>query len=137
MLMPKVLLTARHAHPNVRTAEDYLARQRETLEEGRRLYPHLVWPDPFRSHDTPLAFVSGGCWKVECTTPGCRNYPMVAPEWDGLACCYECGAIYEGVSLPPEAEAIEAILVERQEIGRRYWAPGMTVFDLLAQDMET
>jgi len=134
MLLPTFIETARHAHPNVRTAQDYRARQRESIGRARRNYPNLPWRDPWVSSDIPIAFVSGGRLVVECTTAGCGNGPMVAPGWgvDGLAlaCCYECGAVYERIVMPPDFGEIEAALVQRPGLAARYWNPTIPVRDL-------
>ncbi|MGE0464598.1 MAG: hypothetical protein AB7Q16_24790 [Vicinamibacterales bacterium] len=120
-LAPRCLKSARHVHPGVRTPAEYHARQAQAITEGRRLYPELPWRDPWHSLERPPVFVSGGKWLIECA---CGNCPAVAPEWEGLACCYECGAVYTGLVLPPEADEIERLLVARPRLGNRNWVPG-------------
>jgi hypothetical protein len=130
-LLPSVIKSPRHVHPRVRTADDYRARQREHIQEGRRQYAALAWRDPWLCLDRPPVFISAGKWLIECA---CGNCPSVAPEWGGLACCFECGAVYEGLEMPSDAAAIEAVLVQRPSLNARHWEPGTTVEDLLAQD---
>ena len=142
-MVPPFIMTARHAHPNVRTDVDYRARQREAIAGARRHYPNLPWRDPWVSIDVPLAFVSGGRLVVECTTAGCGNCPMVAPAWGrevddvrlALACCYECGATYDLIVIPDDFPAIEAALVLRPTLAMRYWNPAVTVDDLHAANV--
>lgn len=128
-LVPTALKTPRHVHPGVSSASDYRQRQAEAIRTGRSLYPALPWREPWVCVARPVVFVSGGKWLVECA---CGNCPSVAPEWDGLACCYECGAVYEGLAMPAEADAIEQALVRRPTLAARYWNPAMSVADLLA-----
>jgi hypothetical protein len=59
---------------------------------------------------------------------------VVAPEWRGLACCYECGAIYERLELPAKADEIERLLVARPDLQTRNWRQGETVADLHAEN---
>jgi hypothetical protein len=77
-------------------------------------------------------FVAGGRWQLRCTTPECGNCPAVQPEW-GLALCWDCGAIYEGLSVP-DAEAIERVLLRRLMVHRN-WMPPETVADLERENL--
>lgn len=126
-------MSARHAHPNVRTEQDYRNRQAEAIKKGMDLYPNLPWKAPW-VNDLPLeVFVSGGRWLVECP---CGNCPMVAPEWGNLALCYECGAIYDKLVMPVDAHLIEAMLVLRKTLGLRYWNPGITLQNLQEENVK-
>lgn len=131
MFNPDFLLTAKHVHPRVNSADDYRARQREAIDALRVQYPNLPWTLPHVVAPNPAAFVSGGRWLVECR---CGNCPALAPEWGGLALCYECGAVYEGVDLPSEAIDIERLLVQRDQPSMRYWNPAITVEALREQN---
>ncbi len=130
-LIPRCLKTPRHVHPGVRTPADYRARQAQAIRDGRALYPDLPWRDPWPCAERPPVFVSGGKWLVVCA---CGNCPSVAPEWAGLACCYECGAMYEGLVLPGRAAEIEQALVVRPGLAARHWTPALSVEDLLAEN---
>lgn len=131
MLNPSFLMTARHVHPRVNTEADYRARQAEALAALARAYPNLPWQGARVVAELPSAFVSGGRWLVECS---CGNCPALAPEWGGLALCYECGAVYEGVAQPVDAEEIERLLVARKHPSMRYWNPTQAVETLRADN---
>jgi hypothetical protein len=131
MLTPPFLMTAKHAHPNVRSEQDYRQQHRVAIAKLQQAYPNLPMRGVWESPDVPQPFVSGGRWVVECTTPGCGNCPMVAPGWGAeglaLACCYECGATYERIVMPAEADDIERLLVRRMQPGLRYWNPEVSL----------
>lgn len=137
-MLPPFLMTAKHAHPNVRSEQDYRTRQREAIDQARRYYPNLPWRDPWVSADTPAVFISGGRLVIECTTTGCGNCPMVAPEWGAeglaLALCYECGAVYERIELPADLPQIEALLTVRSVLAHRYWNPMLSLAHLAAEN---
>jgi hypothetical protein len=59
----------------------------------------------------------------------------VDPDWR-LACCLECGAVYEGSTLllPADLAAIVAALVVRPDAATRAWIAPQTAGDLLAEN---
>jgi hypothetical protein len=59
---------------------------------------------------------------------------MLAPEWGGLALCYECGAVYEGVEMPEIAQEIERLLVVRTSYAVRYWSPHISLEHLMEEN---
>lgn len=134
MLLTDFLLTAKHVTPHVRTEEDFRRQQLAIIKKNMAAYRHLPWRLPWRSPDQPLVRVDGGRWMVTCTTEGCFNGLVVAPDWNGLALCAECGAIYEGLQMPPEAADIERLLIKRRRLSDRFWLPGGTVEQLAAEN---
>lgn len=132
---PDYLLTARHVHPGVHTPEDYATRHREALETAARAYPNLTHRMPWR-YEGPLPepFVSRGVWVIRCA---CGNAPALAPEWGGVARCYEvgCGAVYEHVALPSDAATIERLLLLRPKLEHRNWELPETVDDLRRENL--
>lgn len=136
-LLPHAILGPMHVHPGVVTASDYYRRQQAHREHGRRLYPGLVWPAPWRyTGAPPLVFVSGGWWKVYCVTPACQaqgDHPSFSIEWR-LAICLNCGAVYEDVPVPADAAEIARLLLLRHEMWTRNWLPSETVADLYAEN---
>lgn len=124
-IWPTTLMTPLHVH-GVRTEADYRALQSQFIARGRQVRPALQWRDPWVCADQPDVFVAGGKWLVACA---CGNAPSVSPEWR-LALCFECGAIYEGVTMPPDAAAIEAVLSRRPHPINRAWRRPETVEDL-------
>lgn len=128
---PQTIMAPLHVH-GVRTEAEYRQQQRDKLAQARHFHPQFEWPDPWESKEVPTVFVAGGKWLVKCD---CGNYPSVHPDWR-LALCFECGAIYEGLTMPDNAEDIEAVLVERPHPANRAWLPSETVNDLIAQNVE-
>jgi len=118
-------MTPLHVH-GVRTAAEYRAKQRQYIATARLAMPALNWRDPWLSLDHPDVLIASGKWLVWCA---CGNYPSVDPV-ARLACCFECGAIYEQLTMPIEADAIAAVLVKRPRIGTRTWIAPQTVDDL-------
>lgn len=123
-------MTPLHVH-SARTPAAYRQQQAQYIAQGRRRYPALRWRDPWVVVLNPAVVVEGGKWLVPCA---CGNYPSVHPDWQ-LACCFECGAVYEGLVLPAEASAIEQALLERPHPALRAWRPGETAGDLRAQTL--
>ncbi len=102
-----------------RTAEEYRAKQAAHLRQLRSGYPLSGFGEPHAVSEPIPAIVSGGRWVVMCP---CGNAPSASPEW-ALACCFECGAVYEAVTFPADREAVEAAL-GRLPVGQpRHWAP--------------
>jgi len=91
-IWPDEIMTPRHVH-NASSQEDYRLKQKIYIQQGRAARPELKWCDPWLSLDHPEVLIAGGKWLVFC---GCGNYPSVDPGWR-LACCFECGAIYENL----------------------------------------
>lgn len=75
-------------------------------------------------------YVAMGKWLIRCV---CGNAPSVDPSWR-LACCIECGAVFEGLDVPAEYEAIEAVLLERPVIGTQAMHAGETLEQLKAEN---
>lgn len=132
---PRCLLGPRHVHPGVNTEADYRRRHLEAILKGRKKYPNLDWQNPWPTVARPPVYVSGGMVQIRCATPGCGNCPAVSPEWR-LALCWDCGAIYEGLELPEDFDAIARLLVARPELSTRNWLPGETVEDLERENVE-
>ena len=127
--MVHTLMTPVHVH-GIRTAEEYRALQRRHLHQVRMARPAWNVPDPQLATEHPPVIVSGGKWLIVCP---CGNGPSVHPEW-ALALCFDCGKVYEGLTMPEDAAGIEAALMQRPHLWQRQWAPGETVGDLLAEN---
>lgn len=125
-----LIRTAEHVH-GVKSAAAFRNEQRRYLNRRNRARAWEPRRDPFKSKDSPLVFIASGKWLIRCTN--CGNAPAVAPTF-ALACCFECGAIYEGVSLPPDAAAIAALLVQRPDRHTRRWYPSQTLDELRAEN---
>lgn len=126
-----MLLRPQQVH-GVATPEHYRAFQADLLRRNRTAQPWANWPEPFASVDAPTVYVGAGKWLVRCV---CGNCPSVDPDWR-LACCAECGAIYEDLVMPADAEAIEAVLMLRAKPLHRNWRPPETVADLVAENLD-
>lgn len=111
---------------NVRTPEEYRAYQARVIAHNRAHLPQRRWRDPFVADVAVQPFVNAGRWVVSC--PACANAPLYDPEWQ-LACCCECGAIFEEVEPPAEWRAIETLLMARP-LGNRHWMPGEPLAEL-------
>lgn len=76
--------------PQVTTPEAYREGARVQAHRARKVSAPaaLPYPDVFLEADDVL--------RLKCS---CGNYPVVDPEW-ALACCYECGLIYDDVTIP-------------------------------------
>jgi len=128
-LWPDEIMTPLHLHA-ARSPLEYRAKQRAYITNGRLSMPALNWRDPWLSLEKPEVVILAGKWICWCE---CGNYPSVHPEWR-LACCFECGAIYEGLLVPEDATAIAAVLAKRPRLGNRAWIPPQTVEDLRAEN---
>jgi hypothetical protein len=124
-LWPNEIMTPLHVH-GVRTAAEYRAKQRAYISNGRTQAPALNWRDPWLSTETTDVIILAGKWLCWCT---CGNYPSVHPDWR-LACCFECGAVYENLSVPADAAAIAAVLAKRPRVANRAWVPPQSLDEL-------
>ena len=128
-MWPDTIMTPLHVH-SVKTEGHYRAMQRAYIAKGRAKFHALNWKDPWTFIGVkPDVMVDGGKLLVKCE---CGNYPSVHPEWK-LALCFECGAIYEGLEMPPNLDKIEKALAKRKHPAYRGWVKGETVEDLDAQ----
>lgn len=123
------LMTPLHVH-GARTSDEYRAMQRRIIVNGRALRPALQWREPWVAPAGRAVTVSGGKWVVSCD---CGNGPSADPSWR-LACCFECGAVYERLVFPDEAAEIERLLLARPRIGTRHWSPTETAADLAREN---
>lgn len=130
MLALQTIARPLHQH-NARTPEEYRQKQAAFIARGRLKRPYLNWRDPVVVPDQVAAFVSGGCWVVLCP---CGNAPAADPEWR-LACCFECGAIYEGVSFPDSWQDVEAVLVARPKMHQRNANPSERLSVLASENV--
>lgn len=132
------MLGPRHLIQGVTSPESYRLAFERHVAQGRMRYPNLNWPRAWRSIAAVQPFVSGGSWKVACGTPGCTDSPLVAFEWGGLAICFACGVVYEGVAEPAERAEIERILLNRPHPSMRNWNWPIpeTLTELRAQNRE-
>ena len=81
-----------------------------------------------------VAEINHGRWIVVC--PACTMGAYTHPEWK-MACCAECGAVYEGVQFPSKSERswIEALLLSRPRSNQN-WFPTETFFDLKKENLQ-
>lgn len=84
------------------------------------------------SVDQPRPYVEAWKWVVHCTTPDCDNRPMLG--W-GIACCFDCGAVYQGLVLPDDAPEIERLLGLRPKRSQQTWLLTETLGDLADQNL--
>jgi hypothetical protein len=147
MRLPKMLMGPRHLFPHVNTRQAYLAWHEAQVRALHSSYPHTTAATVWKTDAKPPVGVSGGKVIIQCVTPGCHNFPSVALDWGGIACCVDCGAIYDGLEAPPRWEEIEAALVVRPNREHRHWDPtwegdvrfggkAQTVEDLIAWNVE-
>jgi hypothetical protein len=116
---------------HVDTPEQYRAFQATVIATNRQRYPKRTWTDPWVCNAVRPVYVALGKWLLRCV---CGNAPSVDPDWE-LACCCECGAIYEHVVMPPHWQDIEAALLLRPSILNHGWSPTETVADLHAETL--
>jgi len=124
-IWPDEIMTPVHVH-GVHDAGEYRVKQREYITFAKQKMPALKWRDPWVADEHPQVFILAGKWLVWCE---CGNYPSVHPEWR-IACCFECGAIFQDLEIPSNASEIEAVLVKRPRAANRGWLPPQTVADL-------
>lgn len=115
----------------VQTAQEWRDLQRWVLANNRRRLPKLQWPEPWLSLEVPTVYINYGRWMVRCA---CGDRPLVHPGWS-LALCLGCGAIYERLQMPEDADAIARVLCARPEIGQRNWAPPETLEHLISENI--
>jgi hypothetical protein len=125
------LLTPLHVH-GARTADEYRAMQRRAITNGKTQRPALGWREPWVAPGAREAFVSGGKWIVACD---CGNGPSADRTWQ-LACCFECGAVYEVVVFPDDVAEIERLLLARPKVGTRHWRQTETTADLARENAQ-
>ncbi len=101
------------------------------LRAFARQYPLKPHGTPHTETLTGSPLVRHGVWKIACS---CGEHPVYSPEW-GLACCFHCGAVYDGIPLPPMLAEIERLLLLRPVMVHRNWCPPETVDDLRAENL--
>jgi|SRR5581483_3580028 len=117
---------------NVSSPEAYKQYQAGVIALNRKARPALQWRDPFVADSAAVTpIVSGGRWVVVCAD--CDNVPSYDPEWQ-LACCPECGAIYDAVAPPADWLEIERLLMARPDLRTRHWTPDQSVAQLRAEN---
>lgn len=120
-------LEAHDAH----SIEEERAKQRDAILRRHADRPARPWRMPWSVDADELRdvapFISGGRWQIACLT--CADCPSYDPEWQ-FACCWECGAIYEGVKPPAGWTDIERAVMVRPFMHTRNWRPPETVDDL-------
>ena len=130
-----LLLEAKHLHRRVRTEADYRARHLEALNRFNWEYPHLRRLSPWVTISKPPIYVTESLVQIRCATPGCYNAPAVSIEWR-LALCWDCGAVYEGLEVPPKWPDVSRVLLARPDPATRNWLPGETVDGLIRENAE-
>ena len=118
-----------HAAQRVRTPDDYRRAQADFLSRQRAAgvtdaVPHEA-TEAERSRAS-VPYINRGQWLMDCA---CRNAPSVSVEWE-LACCFECGAIYQGgLVFPSNREALERVVAARAR-NHRNWTPTESLEDV-------
>lgn len=110
----------------INTPEDYKLWQRfNVLTRGDKIWtpdnPHV------------LAYINHGRWVINCVA--CHKGVLTRPDWN-LACCSECGAIYEGTITFPQDPRIEQLLKLRPDRSTQSWDHLQTAEDLLRENKE-
>ena len=131
-IAPHTILGPRHIHPGVRTEADYRRTQIMYIARARAKFPNLIWRDPWVADVRPAVYITAGMWQICCATPGCGNCPSVSSDWR-LACCWDCGAVYEGLDMPADAERAVEVLLCRPVVASRNWT-GESVDDLVNEN---
>lgn len=136
--MPHTMLGPEHLVQGVTSPETWRLAFERHATQGRMRYPGLEWPRAWRSVAPVRPIVSGGSWKVPCATPDCGEFPLLSFHWGGLAICFGCGAVYEGVAEPLERAEIERVLLNRPHPSMRNWNWPLpeTLDELRAQNRE-
>lgn len=125
------IYTPLHVH-GARSEAEYRQQQRDHLMRLQTARPALGFGDPWLVEAPAEALVSGGKWIVRCA---CGNGPSASPAWQ-LALCFECGAVFEGVTFPEDAADVELALLARPQLRNRHWAAPETVADLIAENVQ-
>lgn len=81
---------------------------------------------------TVHARVDHGRWCADC--PECGHGMFTHRDWR-IACCGECGAVYEHVTFPSQVDEIEFLLLQRPRRENHNWSPGETVATLLSENL--
>ena len=88
--------------------------------------------------ESETSFLSGpnAAFITELYARYAEDPQSVDPDWR-LACCLECGAVYEGavLLLPSDRPAIVAALVQRPQAATRAWIAPQSAADLLAENV--
>lgn len=113
-----------HQHQHVTSPETY----RQACAKFRGGKTHEATPTEWAQLGFP--HVSHGQWFVDCR---CGNGASLSPDWH-LACCFLCGAIYHGVTMPEDWEAIETVLLARAEPSTRNYHVPETLEMLIAEN---
>ena len=104
-----------------------------SAESYRVWHAHRICPtlgvQPWTSDKSVVACVNQGRWLALCTS--CGEGMLTRPDW-GIACCAQCGAVYNEslVVFPEDASEISQILCLRPERNSQNWLLPETVADL-------
>lgn len=116
-------------HHKIKTEKDLLAYCAKQIAGLRAAgYTELAVHE---DTEPRYARVDLGRWIIDCA---CGAGNAAHPDWQGSA-CPACGAIHRRVIFPDDREAIEAVLEERSRPGNKFWKPGETVADLVAENI--
>lgn len=96
----------------VDSPERYLAWHAELL-----LDRGLVAPRSIQVHRLK-ARINHGRWLADCLS--CGQGMFTRPDWR-IACCGECGAVYNGVIFPPRLDEIVLVLLARPDRRNHNW----------------
>jgi hypothetical protein len=102
----------------VASAQGYRDAQAAWITAFLARYPVPSYsPHPAAGAPRLGPLVEWGTWKIACAE--CGNWPAYDTEWQ-LACCLECGAIYDTLAVDGDVAAIEAAL-ELRDLAERNW----------------
>jgi hypothetical protein len=108
----------------VNNMPEYFIRQAKSCQQFKTT-PH-VFLGP-----CPLPYVSHGRWVLDCP---CGNGCAVDPYW-GIALCFECGAQFSAIPIPPMIADIEQLLGVRP-MSQRNWFPHESVDALVRENVK-
>lgn len=109
----------------ISTPEQLLAIHAAELKQHHK---HEQW----RYEQEVPAFISRNRWYLHC--PHCRGGVSCGPAWP-IACCFECGAVFDHVWFPENWKEIEAVLLARPALDNRHWLLGETLEQLIEQNV--
>lgn len=112
--------------------EAWVGMLAQHFREFTRQYPLKPCGTLHRETASGYPLVRHGIWKLACS---CGEHPVYSPEWR-LACCFYCGAVYEGVEPPPAMAEIERVLLLRPQMTTRNWCHPETVDDLRQENAD-
>ena len=125
----------------IQVHEDHQPHQRDLLAFVRPYWVDAIGtplPDTADAVNDLEATINHSRWVVDCPVVGC-GFAMMVSKNAPLFICWECGSLVNGgnwynVVFPPNAAALEAVLLLRPAIPTRNWIASETLADLKAEN---